>query len=509
MVVPRHPADGMEHRRATLRTAIIIPIASQQKMAPNIPEALRQADIARFANRAAQLESYKPVISYWCKYHILDQILARKLHSTGNEALQYTTSLMDELEKFKAENSSNDTVMDDVASQAYVEQFGLETLQRAENAMRANKSSLQTADTLQAAATFLELNQIWGKLEPDVAQRIKFAKYHALRIAKAIKAGEDPNLSNPKTEESPKDQSLNPSDPDVQALALGDDSNPLSGAGGVNQATVRDVPEEGATTAPPAAPASATGTATPPVQLPGVMDLETEQPQHRRQSRSLLPDLPAAPSELATPASYTARSPQMEGAADAAAAMPPTGIPPVNLPLNDNTLGARPRPGETPPPTSLPPTSFPSGGTQVTSQAGGGAAPTSRLAQPPTADTSLPQTPQHAAATASSPMAPVPSEPRPSISAASGMPEIPTAAAAPPQVSPPQASTPAVGPAPVRGGVPTVAGSTAPPETMGVDDNNISEAQKHARWAVSALQFDDVATAVKELRTALGHLNAQ
>jgi vacuolar protein sorting-associated protein VTA1 len=41
-----------------------------------------------------------------------------------------------------------------------------------------------------------------------------------------------------------------------------------------------------------------------------------------------------------------------------------------------------------------------------------------------------------------------------------------------------------------------------------VDDEAIAQAQKHARWAVSALNFDDVTTAVKELRNALGLLGA-
>lgn len=44
--------------------------------------------------------------------------------------------------QFKVENGDNDAVTDDVAGQAYVEQFGLETFQRAENAMRANKATL-------------------------------------------------------------------------------------------------------------------------------------------------------------------------------------------------------------------------------------------------------------------------------------------------------------------------------------------------------------------------------
>jgi len=39
-----------------------------------------------------------------------------------------------------------------------------------------------------------------------------------------------------------------------------------------------------------------------------------------------------------------------------------------------------------------------------------------------------------------------------------------------------------------------------------VDDAAMAEAQKHARWAISALNFEDVATAVKELRIALGAL---
>jgi vacuolar protein sorting-associated protein VTA1 len=33
-------------------------------------------------------------------------------------------------------------------------------------------------------------------------------------------------------------------------------------------------------------------------------------------------------------------------------------------------------------------------------------------------------------------------------------------------------------------------------------------AQKHARWAISALNFEDVNTAVKELRLALQNLGA-
>lgn len=41
--------------------------------------------------------------------------------------------------KFKNEHPGNDAITDNVAGQAYVEQFALEVFSRAENAMRANK----------------------------------------------------------------------------------------------------------------------------------------------------------------------------------------------------------------------------------------------------------------------------------------------------------------------------------------------------------------------------------
>lgn len=43
--------------------------------------------------------------------------------------------------QFKNENAENDAIMDNVAGQAYVEQFGLEVFSRADNAVRANKAS--------------------------------------------------------------------------------------------------------------------------------------------------------------------------------------------------------------------------------------------------------------------------------------------------------------------------------------------------------------------------------
>jgi vacuolar protein sorting-associated protein VTA1 len=46
-------------------------------------------------------------------------------------------------------------------------------------------------------------------------------------------------------------------------------------------------------------------------------------------------------------------------------------------------------------------------------------------------------------------------------------------------------------------------------QQLNTDDMAVAKAQKHARWAISALNFEDAETAVKELRAALQTLGAQ
>lgn len=69
----------------------------------------------------------------------MNQILSKGLHNGDSETLQYTTDLMDKLEQIKADNATNDAIVDDTAGQAYVEQFALETFNRADRAIQADK----------------------------------------------------------------------------------------------------------------------------------------------------------------------------------------------------------------------------------------------------------------------------------------------------------------------------------------------------------------------------------
>ena len=74
-------------------------------------------------------------------YYVINQILSKGLHTADEECTSYTTSLMDKLEQVKNANVGNDAILDDVAAKAYIEQFAMETFQRADNAIHSNQAS--------------------------------------------------------------------------------------------------------------------------------------------------------------------------------------------------------------------------------------------------------------------------------------------------------------------------------------------------------------------------------
>ncbi|OQE19762.1 hypothetical protein PENFLA_c018G06894 [Penicillium flavigenum] len=390
-------------------------------MASNVPAGLRSADIGRFAIRATQIEKAKPVVAYWCNFHIVNQIIERGLHNTDDEIKLYTTNLVDKLEQFKLENPDNDTVTDTVAASAYVEQFGLEVFSRAEAAMDANKVTKQTADTFQAAATFLELCSIWGPLDPELAGRIKFAKFHAVRIVKAFKAGEDPNATNPapKQEEEPVD------DPDVQAF----DESVAEQASKPRQASIEEVPDESNRFARELARKS-------------TLD-ESLHPSRTSSIPRPAPEIPSVPRNA-------------------------PGSPPQSMDVDESNTGG----------LNLP----------STPAAIGASSSVPKLPDTPTAFQSFPP----------------PSE-DPSVSTPDPASFYDTPGASvpiPPPTAPTFVPTPAAN-------VPVATSPYVPPQpSHGLDDNTVQMAQKHARWAVSALTFDDVDTAIKELRSSLKCLGA-
>ncbi|KAJ9132079.1 Vacuolar protein sorting-associated protein vts1 [Pleurostoma richardsiae] len=427
-------------------------------MADEVPAALKQADVSLYktATRGAQLQNIKPIMAYWCEYWVVNQILAKGLHNTDPAILEYTTMLMDKLEQTKGDYANDPAVADDAAAQAYVEQFAQDTLDRAERVIKANKVTATTATTFDAALTFFNLVNIWGPPDPETQQKIKYAKWNAARIIKAIKEGQDPNESNPKREEaqSPVEPSLDPNDPEVRMLG----GSPLGQ--GAKPASVEDAPDVERETRPAVVPL----------------------PQSPASSvrRSSIPDdgelkLPSAPG-------YESQPTTSPGYFDPPRAVsPPSHNPATYHPADDSSVSRDAAPSP-PPSMSVFSPSAPTG---------------SDIYQAPPAAPTIPP------AFASTPP--------------------PTAAVAPPSVSP--ANNPGFTSIPTTVGIsrPAVPSSAATGTisssgvasrahqeagTFTMDDVAIAQAQKHAKWAISALNFEDVPTAVRELRRALETLGA-
>ena len=454
-------------------------------MAAAIPPALKAADIARFAQRAGQVEKAKPVIAYWCNYWIVEQILTKQLHKADADCMSYTMTLMDKLEQTKSDFSDNDAIMDDLAGQAYIEQFGQETFQRADNAMKAKKASRQTADTFQAAATFLDLCQIWGPLDAETASKIKFAKYHALRIVKAIKANVDPNLSNPTPE--PEQPPLDSNDPDNYTVnGLGGSSHSQEAS---HQPSVEEIPDEHDQIEGHMAERSTYDESLHPSRVPSVVPQPTQfyQPPPQQPAEDYYHTAAPPPVSPLDPSTIDRTSSDDRGyfpnVLDTSEKTPLLSLPdaPPEAPSSPPVVLPESSSPSKPPDFlhSFPPPSVDEPDVPLSSS---GPMPSYGPVKPRASAPSVPQQPPMAPRQA--PTTTIQSLPAPGVAARQGP------------------SLRQMAPTP-----------SAPPPISGqanylTDEEAILKAQKHARWAISALNFEDATTAVKELKGALEALGA-
>jgi vacuolar protein sorting-associated protein VTA1 len=269
-----------------------------------------------------------------------------------------------------------------------------------------------------------------------------------VRIVKAIKEGKDPNESNPKPEPAQEEElpPLDPNDPEVQEL----------GGSKSRQPSVVEVPDE-------------------------QDSLESHLAAQSTIDRSLHPS--AQPSARASPG----QTPQNEFEP-----YPRDGFP-YSVAKDDTVAADEPVPDEAE--------------NDRNGSIGGGYFP-----EVPGSDAGslLPNAPpgDPMDITPSGPSAPTgagfDSFPPPNIKADDDL-NLPSA----PQdfyqaLQPIARQPPPVTPAPV-----VQAPAQSARQVLNTDDAAIAKAQKHARWAISALNFEDAATAVKELRAALQTLGAQ
>ena len=325
------------------------------------------------------------------------------------------------------------------------------------------KCGRQTADTFQAAATFFELVNIWGMPDTEIQAKIKYAKWNAVRIAKAIKEGKDPNESNPKPQ--PKVEPI----PPIDTYALDEAAGTLPDRS--RHATVQDVPDkqdqfnEDITHVPVQAPVRASSSS----PMRAKPEIFSQGELHHTDSHN----------DNVSPLE-SSHSNDRSGSVGGGFFPLPT----FTAESNNSTL-------PTAPPDHM-------------------------------NDLVLPEQPSFAPGSRTTPPPPRPEEPQdyyhvdpPHVHPSrTNISQVPTSNLVPQQPQNFQNHEPFQYSLPLA----LYSGATQPPPIQSrviganlveVDDEAIAQAQKHARWAISALNFEDTQTAIKELREALRTLGAE
>ncbi|KAI0361345.1 DUF605-domain-containing protein [Trametes cingulata] len=450
---------------------------------PPIPPELKS--VTPYLQRAGEISTKDPVIAYWCAYYAAQQGIALKVKDAT--ARHFLIELLNLLERMKTDLAANDAVHDEPASAAYVENFALRVFAAADNEDRKGNATRNTAKKFLAAANFLEILRVFeddkaGIDLPSIEEKIKYAKWKAADIAKAFREGRKPAPGPPGSAatESPAFPDVNLPDPSGVPLA---------------PAT------------PPPAPAHLPSSSSPPAITrstpppPQLTNLTPTEPSAHLSPGPHLPDGLAPPEPPQSPGSWsTAATPGTPGfRRDDASSSSSTPVSNARRTafVSDELEGKTESQidAETTTPTSAAKSVHFS-----PSVVGGVSTPGEGPAKDPfsvkvvvNSPPASPYTnPPHLSSSASNSPSTIP-PPLPHH----GVPPPPVPGRGPmPSAPPPSASYSS---APHQDQA-TATVTTRPAE---LTPQVISRVQKHCRYAISALDYEDAEQAIKELRTAL------
>jgi len=148
--------------------------------------------IVPYLQRADELQVQDPIMAYWCAYYAAQIGIALKAKSTGARDLLF--ELLAVLERMKQELGPSDAVNIESVSSAYVENFALKVFGMADNEDRKGEATRSTAKKFLAAANFLEVLKIFPKtpMSDSSEEKIRYSKWKAADIAKAFREGRKP-----------------------------------------------------------------------------------------------------------------------------------------------------------------------------------------------------------------------------------------------------------------------------------------------------------------------------
>jgi len=199
---------------------------------PPIPPDLKV--ITSLLQRADELQVQDPVVTYWCAYYAAKQGIALK--ASGNTNRDFLSALLTVLENLRVTIGPSDAIDTTSASSAYVEDFALRVFNAADNEDRNGMSTRNTAKKFLAAATFLELLKVFEdkRIWESHSDKARYAKWKATDIAKAFREGRAPQ-PGPAGRESPSTQPVPPVSPHSTAPSSSIALNPSPNQAGLSE----------------------------------------------------------------------------------------------------------------------------------------------------------------------------------------------------------------------------------------------------------------------------------
>ncbi|KAI5451314.1 hypothetical protein NCC49_001909 [Naganishia albida] len=437
--------------------------------ADSVPAELKPV-CEQILRRARELRKADPVMSYWCCFSAASASM-RLPGKRSHEANKFLMNLLDVLEQMKSSlvdptsGVEHSTITDEAAGSAYVENFAMKVFLQADDEDRAGKASKATIRKFVVAAQFMEVLRCFeapNGMRDELEQKQQYARWKAADIAKALKEGRTPTPGPPAGEEN-----------------VGTDG------------------EE------PAASTSGTA-ASPPSTFPSLPDAPSS-PKSEAQAAQLPPPPPPARQDSTQSGTWiTVATPGVKDSDDPEDAFHIPSVPTTT----DEPRNRRPSAGGL---KQERPEGYEKKGVRF---AGPDGAPLSPSATVVTLDSYIaPDAPPSSAF--EEPEDTQSKEGSPRGSPLSG--DTPETSEEPPTIHLP--STPAFVPA-SQSTLPSAPTTPARPQPApsapvephypdSLDSKSIEKCQKHARWAISALDYEDLETARKELRQALALLEGR
>ncbi|CAE6434273.1 unnamed protein product [Rhizoctonia solani] len=154
---------------------------------PPIPADLKH--VGPFCTRAQEVRARDTIVCYWSLYYVA-QLSLKRTQTPENQA--FLAAVVEQLEMMKRSLRNRRQITDEAAGSLYVRRFGYNVYNAASNEEAQGQVNRSTAKKFLAASYFLETLKVFGPLDPQVEETIKYARSKANDIVRVLREGATP-----------------------------------------------------------------------------------------------------------------------------------------------------------------------------------------------------------------------------------------------------------------------------------------------------------------------------